>query len=201
MKGVICRTEWPICLGLSLPGIPQGFPMVQGGVSRLQMWGRQTGSTWQCTGWGQPGAGRRCVMGLQVMCFSWLKSCISQLAWTCTKSLRNHLVLLRGTASRALHLAVLSQSGALSCFHLDVVLVLRSRGMAPEPAYGLWSLIVDSLQFPLAKFLRWLLGFEKQVPLIMGVRSFLLKFVTWLNPVDEVGLPLFHLCSWTGNVA
>lgn len=41
MKGVICRTEWPICLGLSLPGIPQGFPMVQGGVSRLQMWGRQ----------------------------------------------------------------------------------------------------------------------------------------------------------------
>lgn len=167
-----------ICLGLSLPGIPQGFPMVQGGVSSLQMWGRQTGtpgSTWQCTGWGQPEAGRRCVVGLQVMCFGWLKSCFSQLAWNCPKSLRNNLAFPHGTASRALHLAMPSQSGTLCCFHLDAGLVLRSRGMAPEPAYGLWSLILASLQFPLARFLRWFLGFEKQAPLIYGCKKLSFK--------------------------
>lgn len=139
MKGVICRTEWPICLGPSLPGVPQGFPMVQGREGRLQMWGRQP---WQPLALHRLGPAR-----------SWQEVCdgvAGNVLW-----LAEGLHFPAGTnlhreleespcvppqdssQSAALHLAVPSGSGALSCFHLDPALVLRSTGMAPEPAYGL----------------------------------------------------------------
>lgn len=92
--------------GAEPPWDPSGLSHGAGRVGRLQTWGRQTGSpgsSWQCPGWGQPGAGRRCLMGLQVMGFGWLKSCIPQLAWTCTMRLRNLLVFPHGTAPRAQH--------------------------------------------------------------------------------------------------
>lgn len=87
--------------GAEPPWDPSGLSHGAGRGGQAADVGQALRQPWQCTGWGQPGAGRRCLMGLQVMSFGWLKSCISQLAWTCTRSLRNHLVLLRGTASRA----------------------------------------------------------------------------------------------------
>lgn len=109
MKGVICRTEWPICLGLSLPGVPQGFPMVQGGEGRLQMWGRQP---WQPLALHRLGPAR-----------SWQEVCdgvAGNVLWLAEglhfpESLRNHLVFLHGTAARAQHFIWLCPVGAERC--------------------------------------------------------------------------------------
>jgi len=69
MKRAFCRAEELIYLGLNMRGLHQGFPILwdgwAGGVGQAGV-----PSTLDTVHWGQPGAGRRCVVGLQVMSFS-----------------------------------------------------------------------------------------------------------------------------------
>lgn len=119
MKGMICRTEWPICLRLSLPGIPQGLSHGAGRGEQAADVGQADRQPWQLLAVHRLGAAR----GWQEVCDGvasdvlWLDEILHFPAgMNLHKELEESPRVCRGAASRALHLAVPSQSGASSCF-------------------------------------------------------------------------------------
>ena len=74
-------------------------------------------------------------MGLQIMCFGWLKSCICQLACNLHRELEESPCVPPWDSIWGTAYEVLVEHCPSS--RLDPALVLRSRGMAPECACDL----------------------------------------------------------------